>query len=695
MGFLAPWFLAGLAALGVPVFVHLLRRHVTTPRPVSSLMFFERGIQSSTRHRRLRYLLLFALRAALLLLLALAFANPFVRRSFAHTNDRLHLLVLDNSFSMRAGTRFIDAKREALSVLAAKPRGDKAQIMALGGQLEMLTQVIDDDAQLRSALESIQPGDGHAGFGELGRAVRALAGANPAPIDVHLFSDMQRSAMPANFADAVLPRSAALILHSVAPNHAPANWTIESVEAPSELSDPKDPRRSRVRAVVAGFNTPAATKTVTLSVNGKTIASRKVNVPANGRATVDFAPLDVSYGFNRCAVAVDGQDTFSADDASVFTVRRSDPERVLFVHATGETRSATYFGAALAAASQGSFVLQSVPAEQTTDLDPSRFAFVVLSDALALPSIFEHTLAQYVAKGGSVLIALSTGATRHTQIPLWGAGVQDVHRYPGLGGASSSGVGRVDFSYPPLAQEKPGRDNGGWAGVKVFYAAVVDPAQARVAAWLTDGTPLLLERQLGEGRVMLFSSGFDNITNDLAIHPVFVAFIDHTARHLSGSEQLSGSRLVDSFVQLRASQQATGAVTKATANTASSVDVLDPDGHRALSLDEARTAQSFRLSRAGLYQIRFANGRDAVIGVNPDRRESDLEPLPKDVLDLWSGSSGADAAQSGNASSTAPSNEEKNQPVSLWWWVMLLALAAAMTETAVASGYMSTLREQP
>lgn len=39
MGFLAPWFLGGLAALGVPIFVHLLRKHITTPRPVSSLMF--------------------------------------------------------------------------------------------------------------------------------------------------------------------------------------------------------------------------------------------------------------------------------------------------------------------------------------------------------------------------------------------------------------------------------------------------------------------------------------------------------------------------------------------------------------------------------------------------------------------------------------------------------------------------------
>src|ERR1700751_2005865 len=114
MGFLAPWFLGGLAALGVPVFVHLLRRHVTTPRPVSSLMFFERGTQSSTRHRRLRYLLLFALRAALVLLIALAFANPFVRRANAGANDRLLLLVVDNSFSMKAGTRFADARHAAL-----------------------------------------------------------------------------------------------------------------------------------------------------------------------------------------------------------------------------------------------------------------------------------------------------------------------------------------------------------------------------------------------------------------------------------------------------------------------------------------------------------------------------------------------------------------------------------------------------
>ena len=680
MGFLAPWFLAGLFALGVPVFVHLLRKHVTVPRPVSSLMFFERGIQSSTRHRKLKHLLLFALRFALVLLLVLAFANPFLRRASADANSRLLLIVLDHSFSMRAGTRFADAKQQALATLAARPRGEKAQIVALGGGVDLLTQPIADDAQLRAALESIQPGDGHANFGELGRAVRALTETVHGPIDLHLFSGMQHSAMPANFGDMVLPPSVKLTLHNAANGAALPNWTVESVNAPAELADPKDPKLSRVEAVVVGFNTPAATKTISLLIAGKTVATSKVNIPANGRAKVEFKPLNVAYGFNRCAVRIDSGDTFPADDATVFSVRRSDPQRVLFVHASGDARSPLYFGAALGAVAQSSYVLQSVVEEQATDLDPSKFAFVVLSDSLALPSIFEHALEAYVAKGGNVLIALGTSDAHGARIPLWGGQTHDARDYVRSGDGIR--VGQVDFSFPPLAQEQPGRDSGGWPEVKVNYAAIVDAAGARVAARLTDGTPFVLDKQIGEGHVLLLASGLDNLTNDLPLHPVFVAFVDHAARYLSGTERLSGSRLVDAYVQLRSGTEP--------ATAAGSVEVIDPDGRRPLSLSEARTAQSLQLERAGFYQIHFANRQDAVIGVNPDRRESDLTPIPDDVLQLWSGSSSS--ASSGTTGATAP--DEGKQSVSLWWYVMLLAFLTAMAETAFASRYLGQQREE-
>src|SRR6185295_2947203 len=100
---LTPWFLAGIAAVGLPVWLHLLRRHRTTPLPFSSLMFFERRTQSSVKHRRLRYLVLFSLRTALVALMALAFANPWLTRSggAAAGGRKLVVAAIDNSFSMR------------------------------------------------------------------------------------------------------------------------------------------------------------------------------------------------------------------------------------------------------------------------------------------------------------------------------------------------------------------------------------------------------------------------------------------------------------------------------------------------------------------------------------------------------------------------------------------------------------------
>src|SRR6204780_3529469 len=93
MGLFAPWFLAALAGLALPLYLHLLKRQTTTPKPVSSLMFFESRTQASTRHRRLRYFLLLSLRLLVLLLLILAFANPFINQNTAAlASDRLVLL---------------------------------------------------------------------------------------------------------------------------------------------------------------------------------------------------------------------------------------------------------------------------------------------------------------------------------------------------------------------------------------------------------------------------------------------------------------------------------------------------------------------------------------------------------------------------------------------------------------------------
>src|SRR3984885_9790444 len=231
------------------------------------------------------------------------------------------------------------------------------------------------------------------------------------------------------------------------------------------------------------------------------------------------------------------------------------------------------------------------------------------------------------------------------------------------------------------------KDAAGWADAKFYYASVVDPGHSRVVARLADGTPLLLDKQLGQGNLLLFTSGFDNVTNDLPLHPAFVPCVDPSARSLSGGEQLSGARVVDSFVPLRS---VTNEASSKTASRGATVEVIGPDGRRPLSLQEEATAQSLKLTHAGFYQIRFANGREALVAVNPDRRESGLELISEDVLRLWSGSAGTDAAATQGAGAT----EERKSAYSLWWWIMLVILIAAVAESVVASRHLGTQREE-
>jgi len=672
VGLFTPWFLAALAGLALPLYLHLLKRQTTKPKAVSSLMFYESRTQASTRHRRLRYFLLLSLRLLVLLLLILAFANPFINRDTASlASNRLVLLVVDNSFSMRAGTRLEDAKAAAMRALGNKGAA-RAQVAAFGSQLRlMMTQPTEDQAALRAAVQAIQPGDGHGNFGELARAVRALAESVHTPIELHLFSDMQRGDIAAQFTDMALPANVTLTTHAVVTKAEP-NWTVESVDAPGQVWG-KDAKPVHVQAVIAGYGTSAATRTTSLVVNGKTTATKPVAVPANGRATVEFPALEVPYGFNRCEIKIDAADGFPADDLRRFAVERSDPEKALLIHNYGDTRSPLYIGAALAAAAQSAYILESINVNEAADRKPSNYAFIVLSDVNTVPSLLENALTQYVRAGGSLLIAAGTSAGGRSQIPIFGTRIVETRDYSRVPDRYMA-VGSSDSSYPAVAKAE------GWQGVKFFYALNVDAGDARVIVRLGDQTPLLLEKRIGEGRVVLLTSGLDNLTNDFPLHPAFVPFIEQTARYLAGSERQGGARPVDAYLELRNAKE-----------KGQGVEVTDPEGKRPLTLGEAASAQSFQLTEAGYYQLRLADGRQDEVGVNPDPKESNLDVIPEDVLALWQGKRESPSQEAGSPSS--PSTPRKT-PQTIWWYVMLLVLGSAVAESVLASRYLGTQREE-
>jgi hypothetical protein len=677
MGVLAPWFLLGLTAVGLPLYLHLLRRNSSTPQPFSSLLFFEPRTLRSVRHRRLRYLLLLALRLALLILVVLAFARPFINRPVALAGtDRLQLLLIDRSFSMRAGSRLEDAKDAALAVLARRGLTGRAQVMAFSSRLQVLTQVSTDAATLRSAVSGIEADDSRGDYGEVLNAVRAASGSVQTPIEVHLFTDLQQSNLPSNLEELALPEGVTLVLHRIVKVNEP-NWTVETVSAPRQLwGSAKQIKPAQVQAIVAGFGTSAADRTASLIVNGRSVATQPVHVPASGRVSVSFALPTVPYGFSRCEVRIDAGDVLPQDDGYRFALERSDPQQALFVHGPADSRSPLYFGDALAAADGAAFDLQSVSIAQAAVLSLKPYAFVVLSNPAALPPTLESELQRYVRAGGSVLMALGTAAA--LRVPVFGQSVQETRNYSAGfadGRERFIGVGDID------ASQSWAGDAALWSGVKFFYAQRIDEANAQVVVRLTDHTPLLLERRIGEGRVLVLASGLEGLTNDLPLHPAFVALVAQLAGHLSSLPQDSGVRVVDSMLQLHSAEEH-GAAAEA------GVEVIDPAGRRPLSLTEAASTPSVRLSQAGFYQLRLASGRQELIAVNVDPRESDLALIPEDTLALWQR---RPAAQAAVAAASLPS---ARQPYPLWWFILLLALLAALAEVWVAAGHLDTRREQ-
>jgi hypothetical protein len=661
MGLFSPWFLAGIAAIGLPVWIHLLRQHKSVPRPFSSLMFFERRTQSSVKHRRLKFYALLSLRLAMILLIALLFANPFIMRKTAGAaGNKLTLIAVDRSFSMRYRNHLENAKQAALGVL---PSGGKTQVIALSNRIELVTEPVSDRAALTNAIQSIMPSDGASSYGEFARFLRGLPKSTGMPVEAHLFSDMQKSSMPASFSDLALADGLKLVLHSVGEKQSP-NWAVENVNAPARLFSTK---KARVQATIAGYGTPAAHKTVSLVLNGKNIESKSVNVPEGGRVQVDFESLDPPYGANRGEIRIDSNDALAADDKFNFSVERTDPAKILFIH--DERQTPLYFRTAIDSGAESAFDLEAVTPDQAVNLPLDKYAFAVLSAVGAAPEALEGRLRDYVSSGRGLLIALGPASLVRGRVPVTGDKIVE-SRYAAREGDRFQTATDIDHSHPALARSD-------FAGVRFYQTMRVDESNARVLARLSDRTPLVLDKKVGEGRAIIFASTFDNVSNDLPLHAAFIPFLEQTAHYLEGGEARRSSTAVASYMDLRTAH-----------DRGAAAEVLDPDGKRALGLSESVKAKTFQFDREGFFDVRPANGRRQLVAVNADRRESDLTPVPDETLALWQGTpSGKPGVNNGNLGG-------EETPQSFWKYLLAALLAVAVAESVVANRFTAAATDE-
>src|SRR5690554_3080536 len=229
MTLLAPAFLAGLVAIGLPLWLHRLSSTNPNRRAFSSLMFLEPGEPRRVLAKKLQYLALLALRIAVLVLLALAFAQPARLESPADAasgDSRLHVLVLDASASMAHEARWERALDTARTVLDGGRPGDLVQVVAAARVVELATSPTDDVRAAREALATLAPTPFRLDYGQMMRALDGVVRAADRPVTLHIVTDKQQSAMPARFAELAPDRPALVAIHDVA-DADDRNWAID------------------------------------------------------------------------------------------------------------------------------------------------------------------------------------------------------------------------------------------------------------------------------------------------------------------------------------------------------------------------------------------------------------------------------------------------------------------------------------
>ncbi len=688
MSFLSPWYLLGALAAAVPVWVHLIRHERATPLPFASLMFFRRIPQRVVSRRRLRYLLLLAARCLLVLLLALAFARPFFPRAEPPAalapRARLFLLLVDRSLSMQYGDRAARAAAAARQIVSRMTAADEAQVVAFDADARVLNPPTRDRVTLLGLVETdLRPNALPTNYAAALRTLEKLAQAAKTPVAAFLISDFQKSGWTAGSGAPRLPAGAALELISV-DDAARPNWAVSEVRVTRDVFQNRYPRRFQVR--VNGFHTPAMEKELALTINGREVERRKVQIPASGAATVVLEGFELAPGPSRGALRLLPADELPQDDTRYFTLVRREPYRILYLSGGESNRELLYLREALAAGEDPAFVLESrAPGDPGAESLRS-YAAVILSNLRALPGRLPARLKEYVEEGGGVLCILGDRSdwpalARAAAGLLPASSAEKVYVRREREQFVTLGDFRRDhFLFQPFSE----RAAGGLLAARFFGYFRLTTPDAAVLARFSTGEPALAEKATQRGRVLLLASSLDNVWSDFPLHAGFVPFVTQAVRYLAGVREEPAAYAVPATVSLepliRRPHSQSGPAT-----SASPYVLLNPAGKREESEDAGQAAGYARLQAPGFYEVQHHRISD-FLAANPDPRESDLTPLSAEDRALLSQSA---VAEPGAAEPAAvPTAREREERQNFWWALLLAAVLVATAESVLGNNYL-------
>ena len=530
MSFLAPLFLVGALAAGIPIVLHLLKREPERHVKFSAVKLLRAAPVEHAHKRHLRELLLLALRITALLLLALAFARPFLTSAASAASSRLTVVALDTSMSMSAPGRFDTAHRLAQTALD-KAAGGAAAVIAFADTATVVSQPSGDLAPARAAVDSAKPGAGSTSYRSALNAAASLFRGRRGTLVV--VTDLQAGGWDAG--DRVtLPASATVEIADV--GAAPDNLAVTTVRVDdgrvvaSVRNDGAQPRDAHVVLNASGSAGDASSTTK----SGETV----VPVAAHQSADVSFAIPSGRWA----TVVVDDDRGIAADNTRYLVLDANSRPSILVVTARGDlSREGFYVHQALVASADDNrgYEVEGVAGAELQKWDQPRFnahSAVVLLSTRGLDVHGRSLLAEYVKQGGGVLIA--------TGPDVEGAVVQE-----------ALGDSRVSMLPPEKARDTPVRtlapadvrhplfrELGGRSSlslVKFKQLATLRSNGCPTLARFTTGEAALVDCELGAGRALVFASDLDNRWNDFPLHATFVPFVHEAVRYLSGGRRSS------------------------------------------------------------------------------------------------------------------------------------------------------------
>lgn len=680
MSFLAPVFLAGLGLLAIPIIIHLTQKQQSKVTVFPSLMFLRQVPFRTSNRRRIRHPLLFALRCLALMLIASAFARPFLAGGpppAAGESARDVVLLLDTSHSLNYGGLWDRALAEAEDVLGGLAPGDRVALITFADRAQERAALTEDLLVVRTALGDVAPGARGTRFDPgLQLAGRILAESDRPSREVILISDFQRVGW-LDGGRARLPDGVALTAVDLSDPDA-TNLAVADVTFHPERSG-----RIRVVARIANMgNDPATDLDVTLELDGRTIGSSPADVPPRGVASVSFEGVALPEGSTRGEVRVEA-DQLTGDDALRFIVAPDEGIEVLLLEGSaGRSDRSLFLERALAI---GHDPVVRITRRRAAALEPgwlSSAAVVILNDADVSEGAGGRALVDWVKAGGGLIVILGPrGApTRWPQAvrALLGGQVGGVEDRSGRGG---SRLGWLDYDHAVFELFSTPR-SGDFTDARFFRFQRFEPAEGTaVLARYQDGEPALAERAEGEGRVLSWTSTLDRFWNDLALQPVYLPFVHQLLRRASAYQQPERWVPVGRVADLESVLSAHG---RAAGPGPGEWVLVAPDGERQSLIAEDEPVW-MEFDQTGFYEIRSL-GSDvptATVAVNPTLDESDLTPLaPERLIESVAGGPGTRPVANTTGVAAA---EEETRTRELWWPLLLAAALVLVAESVLAN----------